>query len=68
MPKEFAFLGSKLMVYCHIGERKSVSKALVGPLMVLWARARKGKWWENEVYLENRFILADLVLFVLRNL
>lgn len=46
VPKQFAFLHSKLTVYYHIGKVKSISKALVGFLMVLWAVARKGKLWK----------------------
>lgn len=46
VPKQFAFLHSKLTVYYHIDKMKSISKALVGFLMILWAIAGKENLWK----------------------
>ncbi len=48
VPKQFAFLGSKLTVYYHIDKIKSISKALVGFLTILWAIAWKEELWKSE--------------------
>lgn len=46
VPKQFAFLNSKLTVYYPIGKIKRISKALLGVQMILWAIARKAKFWK----------------------
>lgn len=48
MPKQFAFIGSKLVVYYPIDKIKSISKALVRFLMILWAITWKEELWKSE--------------------
>lgn len=63
VPKQFAFLHSKLTVYYPIGEIKWISKALLGVQMILWAIARKGKLWKVDFNLTT--ILFQLICFYL---